>query len=78
MKASRGQLTACGCDPPPSLSDHPENAGRARLRILDPDEGCAEHCQHDNPTIGQKFWRTGLPIASASINLRCRIHPSTS
>jgi predicted 3-demethylubiquinone-9 3-methyltransferase (glyoxalase superfamily) len=24
------------------------------LRILDPDETGAEHCQHDNPTIGQE------------------------
>jgi acetyl esterase/lipase len=25
----------------------------ATLRVLDPDETGAEHCQHDNPTIGQ-------------------------
>ncbi|HEY6831203.1 MAG TPA: YqiA/YcfP family alpha/beta fold hydrolase, partial [Pseudolabrys sp.] len=25
------------------------------LRILDPDETGAEHCQHDNPTIGQEI-----------------------
>jgi hypothetical protein len=24
------------------------------IRILDPDETGAEHCQHDNPTIGQE------------------------
>jgi hypothetical protein len=24
------------------------------LRILDPEETGAEHCQHDNPTIGQE------------------------
>ena len=27
----------------------------ATLRILDPDETGAEHCQHDNPTIGQEI-----------------------
>jgi dipeptidyl aminopeptidase/acylaminoacyl peptidase len=26
----------------------------ATLRVLDPDETGAEHCQHDNPTIGQE------------------------
>ena len=26
----------------------------ATLRILDPEETGAEHCQHDNPTIGQE------------------------
>ena len=26
----------------------------ATMRILDPDETGAEHCQHDNPTIGQE------------------------
>ncbi len=27
----------------------------ATLRILDPEETGAEHCQHDNPTIGQEI-----------------------
>ena len=26
----------------------------ATLRVLDPEETGAEHCQHDNPTIGQE------------------------
>jgi hypothetical protein len=26
----------------------------ATLRVLQPDETGAEHCQHDNPTIGQE------------------------
>jgi hypothetical protein len=25
------------------------------LRIVEPDETGAEHCQHDNPTIGQEL-----------------------
>jgi hypothetical protein len=30
------------------------NGVDATLRILDPEETGAEHCQHDNPTIGQE------------------------
>lgn len=30
------------------------NGVNATLRILDPEETGAEHCQHDNPTIGQE------------------------
>jgi hypothetical protein len=30
------------------------NGVDASLRILDPEETGAEHCQHDNPTIGQE------------------------
>ena len=26
----------------------------ATMRVLDPEETGAEHCQHDNPTIGQE------------------------
>ena len=28
---------------------------QATMRVLDPDETGAEHCQHDNPTIGQEI-----------------------
>jgi hypothetical protein len=34
----------------------------ATLRVLDPEETGAEHCQHDNPTIGQEVladWLAG-------------------
>ena len=35
--------------------DHAKaNGVDVTLRILDPDETGAEHCQHDNPTIGQE------------------------
>ena len=27
----------------------------ATMRVLDPEETGAEHCQHDNPTIGQEI-----------------------
>ena len=30
------------------------NGVDATMRVLEPDETGAEHCQHDNPTIGQE------------------------
>ena len=38
-----------------STYDHAiANGVDATLRVLEPDETGAEHCQHDNPTIGQE------------------------
>ena len=35
--------------------DHAKESGvEVTLRIIDPEETGAEHCQHDNPTIGQE------------------------
>ena len=37
----------------------------AALRVVDPEETGAEHCQHDNPTIGQELLNDWLADAFA-------------
>ena len=51
----------------------------ATLRVLDPEETGAEHCQHDNPTIGQEVladWLADRFGIDQRALLRSSINPS--
>ena len=51
----RAAVTVSTSWPPCSTYDYAMAHGvDATMRVLDPEETGAEHCQHDNPTIGQE------------------------
>jgi hypothetical protein len=50
----------------------------ATMRVLDPEETGAEHCQHDNPTIGQEVladWLADCFGIDQRALLKTSIHP---
>jgi hypothetical protein len=45
-----------GCRPPASSTTTPSGVGvDVTLRLVTEEETGADHCQHDNPTIGQEI-----------------------